>query len=201
MKKRIILIIIVFLLNINNVYAKENVKYAACVDGDTIKVYINDEKKTVRLLAVDTPETVKPKTEVQYYGKEASDYTCNKIKNAKKIELEYDPNSDKTDKYDRILAWVFIDGDLLQTELVSNGYAKVAYLYADYKYTAILKEKQELASIKEIGIWDTSAKETYNQKLATNAGNIDEEYTDTEVIIISALFILFTFISKLIKKR
>ena len=76
------------------VYAKEEVTFSKCVDGDTIKVKVKNKEATVRMLAVDTPESVHPKKIVEYYGKEASDYTCNLITNAKKIELEYDTNSD-----------------------------------------------------------------------------------------------------------
>ena len=154
MKKHIILIISIFFIGIDFVYAKENVKYSDCVDGDTIKVLLNNEEKTVRLLAVDTPESVKPNNEVEYYGKESSEYTCNMIKNAKKIQLEYDPKSDKVDKYDRLLAWVYVDGKLLQELLVSNGYAKVAYIYGDYNYVSELKEVEEAAKTKKIGIWE-----------------------------------------------
>ena len=148
MKKKLILIISIFLIGINNVYANDEVKYVNCIDGDTIRVLLNDEEKTVRLLAIDAPED--SPNRVDYYGKEASEYTCNKIKKAKKISLEYDQNSDKYDKYDRVLAWVFIDDKLLEEELVKNGYAQVAYLYNDYKYTSKLKEQEEKA--KEKGI-------------------------------------------------
>ena len=122
------------------VYAKEEVTFSKCVDGDTIKVKVKNKEATVRMLAVDTPESVHPKKKVEYYGKEASDYTCNLITNAKKIELEYDSNSDKYDKYERLLAWVFVDDYLLQDKLVRNGYAEVAYLYDNYKYTDLLKD-------------------------------------------------------------
>lgn len=47
------------------------------------------------MLAIDTPESVHPTKGVEYYGEEASNYTCNLVTNAKKIELEYDKNSDK----------------------------------------------------------------------------------------------------------
>ena len=202
MKKYIVFIISIFLFNINYVCANEIVKYADCVDGDTIKVYIKDKEVTVRLLAVDTPESVKPNSQVEYYGKEASDYTCKKIKNAKKIELEYDSNSDKYDKYDRVLAWVFVDGKLLQSELVRLGYAKVAYLYGDYKYSNILIEKQELASAKGIGIWDNDAKERYEKNIATNISEVYEEYTNKEIVIIVVLFLIIIFISdRTVKNR
>lgn len=195
MKKYLFIMIFVFLFNINFVYANDIVKYANCVDGDTFKVMLNDKEVVVRLLAVDTPESVKPSTLPEYYGKEASEFTCKKIENAKKIELEYDPNSSKYDKYDRLLAWVFVDGELLQTELVRLGYAKVAYLYNNYKYTDILLEKQELASAKEIGVWNNKDKEIYEDDLSTNMSNVYDEYTNKEIVIILILFLIIVFIS------
>ena len=70
----------IFFTFLNFIYAKETVKYASCIDGDTFKVYINNEEKTIRLLAVDTPETEKPNKEADYYDTEASEYTCKRIK-------------------------------------------------------------------------------------------------------------------------
>lgn len=176
------------------VYAKEEVTFSKCVDGDTIKVKINEDEVTVRMLAVDTPESVHPKKEVEYYGKEASEYTCNLITNAKKIELEYDSNSDKYDKYNRVLAWVFVDDYLLQDKLVENGYAEVAYLYGDYKYTDLLKEHETLAKLEQIGIWDEVAKEEYNLKK-----NKDED--SNESLYITLLLIVVCFIYTYIKKK
>lgn len=173
--KKLIMFLSLFLIGINSIYAKETVKFSKCVDGDTIKVLLDEKEYTIRMLAVDTPESVHPQKSVEYYGKEASDYTCNKVKNAKKIQIEYDEDSDKMDKYDRLLVWVFTDGELLQNDLVANGYAKVAYLYGDYKYTHTLEESQQLASAKNIGIWDTDALNEYNEK-----NNIQEDIKDEE---------------------
>jgi len=129
------------------------VDFNKCIDGDTFKVVLNDEIVTVRLLAVDTPESVHPNKEKEYYGEESSDFTCNTIKNAKKIEVEYDSNSEKHDKYNRLLVWVFVDGKLLQDEIIKKGYGKVAYLYDDYKYTSILEKEEKIAKNNKIGIW------------------------------------------------
>jgi len=133
------------------------VDFNKCIDGDTFKVVLNDEIVTVRLLAVDTPESVHPNKEKEYYGEESSDFTCNTIKNAKKIEVEYDSNSEKHDKYNRLLVWVFVDGKLLQDEIIKKGYGKVAYLYDDYKYTNILKQSEEYAKDKHLGIWQDNS--------------------------------------------
>ena len=79
MKRVILIIILMFPLF---VFAKEEVKFDKCIDGDTFKAKINDEIITVRLLAVDTPEIKHDKVEAEYYGEEAKDYTCNLLKNA-----------------------------------------------------------------------------------------------------------------------
>ena len=220
MKKKIILLISIFFIGINNIYAREKVKFSDCVDGDTIKVLVDNKKYTIRMLAVDTPESVHPTKGVEYYGKEASDYTCNLVKNAKKIEIEYDDASDKKDKYDRLLVWVFVDDKLLQKELISNGYAKVAYLYEDYKYTKELENAQELASSKNLGIWNEEKKNKYNaennikeesdknvetknsSKTSTVSITELENYTTKDIIIIGILLLIIVFVGdKTIKNK
>ena len=118
--KKIIFLFIIFILVNNNVYAsqKEEVKFNKCVDGDTIKIEVDGEVKTIRMLAVDTPESVHPSKGVEFYGKEASNFTCETVTNAKKLEIEYDSGSDKEDKYGRLLVWVFVDGNLFQDMLL-----------------------------------------------------------------------------------
>lgn len=142
-----------FIFNISANAEVTKAKFYECVDGDTAKVKINNKVKTLRFLAVDTPETKHPKKGTEPFGKEASNYTCNKLKNAKDITLEFDSGSDKTDKYDRLLVWVFVDNKLLQEDLINKGYAKVAYIYGKYKYTDLLEEKEKIAKNKKVGIW------------------------------------------------
>ena len=207
MKRKLIFVFIIFILPIANVYANEEVTFSKCVDGDTFKVILNEEEYTVRMLAVDTPETVHPTKGVEYYGKEASNYTCDKLTNAKRIELEYDENSDKKDKYDRLLAWVFVDDELLQELLVENGYAKVAYLYDDYKYTNLLEEKQELASAKNIGIWNTEAANNYDGEVMDTTiekkdGEETNDYTKFDIVTVAILLLIIIFIGdKTIKSK
>lgn len=151
MKKVILIILLMYPFF---VFAKTDVvKYDKCIDGDTIKVKRNGEIITVRLLAINSPELENSNKESEYYAKEASDYTCNLIKNAKEIKLEYDEKSDEKDKYDRVLAWVYVDNYLLNDTLVRNGYAKVAYVYDNYKYVDLLKEHESIAKKERLGIW------------------------------------------------
>lgn len=173
--KKIVIVFLSFIFLLTSVYAeRKEVTFESCVDGDTIKVLIDGKKTTVRFLAIDTPETKHPKKGVEPYGKEASDYTCNRIKTAKKLEIEYDDGSSKTDKYARALGWIFTDDSLLQKELIQKGYAKVAYLYGDYKYTEELQKEEEKAKKSKLGIWSD---EIQNQKQETTT---KEEKTDTK---------------------
>lgn len=180
--KKVVMIFLFFCLFITNVYAERvSVKFEACVDGDTIKVMLDNKKTTVRFLAIDTPETVHPTKGEQPFGKEASNYTCNKVKNAKKLEIEYDEGSAKTDKYNRALGWVFIDDTLLQKDLVSLGYAKVAYLYGDYKYTEDLKKEESIAKSKKLGVWSLE-EETTTKKIEKTTKKVIESETEDSII-------------------
>lgn len=135
-------------------FNKETVTLGKCIDGDTatFKDSSGNSYKT-RFLAIDTPETVHPTKGEQPYGKEASNYTCNTLTSASIIQLETDPNSDIKDRYGRLLAWVYVDGKLLQESLVEQGLAKVAYLYGDYKYTEQLKVVESNAKNSKLGVW------------------------------------------------
>lgn len=204
MKKKLVLIISIFFIGINMVFAKDKVNFSKCVDGDTFKVLLDDKEYTVRMLAIDTPESVHPSKGVEYYGKEASDFTCDKVTKAKTIELEYDDNSDKLDKYERLLAWVFVDGELLQQTLIERGYAKIAYLYGDYKYTNMLQEKQELAEVTNLGIWNMEAKLEYENTLGAKQEESTKEntYSKQDIIIIVILLLIIIFVgNKSIKNK
>ena len=126
---------------------KQTAKFVKAVDGDTAKLSVKGRTYTFRFLAVDTPETVKPNTPVAFMGKRASDYTKSELKKAKKIQIQYDGN--KTDKYGRKLAWIWVDGKLLQDKLVKKGYARVYYIYGKYKYTNILQKSEKKARKKK----------------------------------------------------
>lgn len=201
--KKIVIIFLCFICFLTSVYAeRKEVEFSSCVDGDTIKVLIDGKKTTVRFLAVDTPETKHPKKGVEPYGKEASDYTCNRVKNAKKLELEYDKGSSKTDKYERALAWVFTDDSLLQKELIQKGYAKVAYLYDKYMYTEELQKEEEKAKESKLGVWSLDDKETETDKTSEITDNKDtnEEKTFLEELLDKILDSLKDAINKLFKK-
>lgn len=127
--------------------------YVKCIDGDTANLKFNGKVQKVRFLAVDAPEIKHGKQKAEPYADDAKLFTCIGLETANKIEIEYDENSNKEDKYGRSLVWVFVDGELLQAKLVKRGLAKVAYLYGDYKYTDELKKLEASAKKKKLNIW------------------------------------------------
>ena len=157
--------------------AKKEVKLSKCVDGDTARFILNKEEIKARFLAIDTPESVHPTKGVEPYGKEASEYTCNALKNAKKITIEYDSGSDKTDKYKRHLVWVYVDYVLLQKTLIEKGYAKVTYLYGKYQYTDELKDVEEKAKASKKGIWSLDNTEIEAKKENTSKSKASKKST------------------------
>lgn len=158
MKKILFCIILLFSFNINVKAEKLEVTLNKCVDGDTAWFNLDNDTIKARFLAIDTPEST---NEIEPYGKEASEFTCNILKNANKIEIEYDPNSDKLDKYDRHLVWVFVDDKLLQNIIIQNGLAEVKYIYGDYLYTNTLENSLNIAKENKIGMWQNLENTNY----------------------------------------
>ncbi len=96
---------------------------ARVIDGDTIEViYEAGQLKKVRLIGIDTPETVDPRKPVQCFGQEASAKT-KALLEGKQVRLEKDTIGDSIDKYGRLLRYVYVDGTLVNAELIKQGYA------------------------------------------------------------------------------
>lgn len=140
------------------------VELVATVDGDTAKFKMDGEQITVRFLGINTKETVHPEIGEETWGKEASDFTKEKLKNATKIELEFDEVADEKDKYDRYLAWIWVDDELLQNLLVENGLAENYMLQNNYKYAGMLQESEELAKNNKLGIWSDETNNIQNEE-------------------------------------
>lgn len=105
-------------------------------------------KVPMRLLAIDTPESTKI---IQEWGKEASDFT-KKLVEGKTVYIGFDQKA-TYDKYGRILGHLFTDeGSSVQKLLLERGYARVAYLFDDFKYVEDYKKAEEIAKQKEMNI-------------------------------------------------
>lgn len=142
-------------------YKRIEVELVQSYDGDTIAVIYNGSRESVRFLLVDSPETSHPRLGEQPYGKEAKEFTRSLVENAHKIELEFDIGPQR-DKYDRLLAYVYVDGKMIQEELLKMGLARVAYVYPpNTRYFDQFNEYQKIAQRQGIGIWEI---ENYVQK-------------------------------------
>ncbi|MGM7701300.1 thermonuclease family protein [Pseudalkalibacillus sp. Hm43] len=122
------------------------------IDGDTFKVDYEGEEETIRLLLIDTPETVHPNKPVQPYGKEASQFMKEKLA-GQEVELELDVS--ERDKYGRILAYAYdMEGNMLNELLLQKGLARVAYIFPpNTKYVERFQTIQKDAQKREVGIW------------------------------------------------
>lgn len=155
------LLVVVIIVSFNELISsnREKIIFLECVDGDTARFIINNKNESVRFLGIDAPEYTKEKEE---YGYEASMYTCSLLENATDIYIEYDINSNRRDKYNRVLGYVFVDNNNLSELLLSSGYAEVKYIYGDYKYIDDLCLKQDEAYRNRLGIWSINYNEYFN---------------------------------------
>ena len=170
---------------------KIEVELVGTVDGDTAKFKMNGEQITVRFLGINTKETVDPEIGEEAWGKEASDFTKEKLENATKIELEFDSSADEKDKYNRYLAWIWVDDELLQNSLVESGLAENYMLKNNYKYAGILQESEEYAKNNKLGIWSDETNNIQNNENNTIEGNkTDIEDNNLLYMIISITIVL-----------
>lgn len=129
------------------------VKYSKPVDGDTARLIYQGKEEKFRFLLIDTPETKHPRLGKQPFGQEASDRTKELLQNADQVEVEFDVGT-KEDKYQRKLAYIYVDGKMLNEILVREGLAKVAYVYPpNTRYLDRLEKAQEQAKAEKLGIW------------------------------------------------
>ncbi len=177
--KKYLWVFIVFFSFLSGVKASERqeVSLVKCVDGDTAVLKVGEEEIKFRFLAIDTPETVHPTKGEEEGGKVASTYTCEKLTNAKRLEIAYDEKSTKTDKYGRGLAWIYVDDVLLQEDLISKGYAEVAYIYSKYEFVDHLCEVQSKAKDAKLGIWSGNREEGYCQTKSNKTTKAASEST------------------------
>jgi len=136
------------------------------VDGDTVHIDSNGIDYNIRLLGVDTPETYQknsvseyyvnyetPITDIEYldlWGHIATNYTKIALEN-KSVIVVFDKNGDKQDKYGRYLAYIFINDENFNENLIEYGYARV--YVSDFELKSKFLETEKTAKSEKIGIW------------------------------------------------
>jgi micrococcal nuclease len=117
------------------------------IDGDTIEI---EGALKVRYIGIDTPETVHPSKPVECYGQAASNRNKELVQ-GKVVELERDVS--ETDKYGRLLRYVYVDGQMVNELLVREGYAEVSTYPPDVRYVDLLLAAQQEAQAADRGLW------------------------------------------------
>lgn len=131
----------------SNAESTVHYKVVRVKDGDTV---VLEKVGTVRLIGVDTPETVHPKTPVEYYGKEASSFLRTLIE-GKLVRVDYDWQ--RKDKYGRTLAYLYLEnGTFINAEIIKRGFGQ-AYTVFPFKLLTEFREYEKAARNSKVGLW------------------------------------------------
>ena len=130
------------------------------VDGDTMKLKLKNSNEviTLRLLLVDTPESVKPGVDPQAYAIEASNFAKEVLQVNDTVYIEYDSGS-KTDRYGRHLGYLWYyskennSWQMFNKTIIEKGFARVGYIYSQKKHLDTLNEAQDKAKNSKLNIW------------------------------------------------
>ena len=121
------------------------------VDGDTVVLEKNGYEYKVRLIGVDTPESVHlDKNKNTKEGKIASDFTKERL-TGKKVDIEFDVKPQ--DKYGRYLVYLYVDGISYNEVLLEEGMARVMMISPNVKNKELYAQIEKRAKDKKIGIW------------------------------------------------
>ncbi len=123
------------------------------VDGDTILVAIGGVDERVRLIGIDTPESVDPRSPVDCFGPEASDAAKALLPEGTEVQLVRD--AEARDRYDRLLAYVYRvdDGTFVNLSLAEQGFAEVSTFPPNVAHTDELVAAVAQARDQGIGLW------------------------------------------------
>ena len=146
----ILLLIILYVVFTYFIKQTDTAIVARVIDGDTIETTTGE---CIRLIGIDTPESVHPddykNTE---YGKSASEYTSEHLA-GKLVKLEYDV--ERTDKYGRTLAYVWLGDEMFNERLLREGMAKVMTVQPNTKYAIKFEMIESEARKNKAGFWKT----------------------------------------------
>lgn len=145
--------------------AAETITVIKVVDGDTITIDYKGTRENVRLIGIDTPESIagkkarrdskrshKDMNEILRSGKTAAEFTKKLAVPGDNISIEFD--AEKRDRYGRLLGYVFLaDGRMLNEEIISNGYASVLTIPPNVKYQERFLEAYRRARRNGLGLW------------------------------------------------
>ncbi len=123
------------------------------VDGDTVIVDIGSDRETLRLIGIDTPETVKPNSPVECFGPQASAFTKHLLPVGTPLRLERDVEA--RDDYGRLLVYIYmaVDGTFVNLELVRQGYASLLTFPPNVAHVDDFVAAAQAAQQADLGLW------------------------------------------------
>lgn len=132
---------------------ESNATVVRVVDGDTVVVDIDGHDETVRLIGIDTPETVKPNSPVECFGPEASAFTKHLLPEGTLVRLERDVEA--RDDYGRLLAYLYLagDGTFVNLLLARQGYAALLTFPPNVAHVDEFVDAAEAARVDGLGLW------------------------------------------------
>ena len=126
------------------------------VDGDTVEIAMQGSRHRVRLLGIDTPETVHPTKPVECFGPEASAALADFIPEGSVVRLERD--AELRDRFGRLLLYLWTeDGTFVNEAVVANGFAETLHIAPNGAYRADLDGAQAEARSQGRGLWSACA--------------------------------------------
>jgi micrococcal nuclease len=127
-------------------------RVTAVIDGDTLDVSLAGRPERVRLLGVDTPETVDPHESIGCFGPEAAAFTAARL-TGRTVRLRFDRQL--RDRYGRLLAYVEIDGRRFNDELLTGGYARLLVIPPNGRHGRGMLDDELAARGAQRGLWGT----------------------------------------------
>jgi micrococcal nuclease len=135
------------------------------IDGDTIEVNIKGVQYKLRYIGIDAPEPDAIDTNTRNIAMKAADKNRELVGN-RTVEIEKDIS--ETDRYGRLLRYVYVAGLMVNAELVKSGYAQAVSYPPDIKYQSLFSSIQAGAKASRVGLWGSSG--YYSAPIPTEKG-------------------------------
>lgn len=142
----------------------ETVVVDRVVDGDTVDVFRDATTVRVRLLNIDTRESVDPNSPVECLGEDASAYLSGLLAPGTVVELEYD--EERVDRYGRELAGLFVDGQLVNAEIARAGYGVPLLIEPNDRFYDAVNEAWTEAEVAGAGVFDPEQDCTFEGRVS-----------------------------------
>ena len=121
------------------------------VDGDTVVIHLSGRDEHVRLIGIDTPETVDPRKPVQCFGKEASRRAAALLPSGTPVRLERDVEA--RDQYDRALGYLWVGSNQINWLMIRMGWAVMLTYPPNVQYVEHFRSAEQKARAEKRGLW------------------------------------------------